>query len=40
MSGEIEFAPFVAMLSELNLPQDAKFVDLGSGVGKAVLAVR
>ena len=36
--GEIEFRPFVDVLQQLQVPTGAKFVDLGSGCGKAVLA--
>lgn len=36
--GEIEFRSFVDVLDQLKVPQNAKFVDLGSGCGKAVLA--
>ena len=38
--GEVDFAPFVAVLQQLQVPMAAKFVDLGSGCGKALLAVR
>ena len=36
--GEIEFATFIALLSQTNINQDTVFYDLGSGTGKAVLA--
>lgn len=36
--GEIEFLPFIALLSLVKPNQDTVFYDLGCGVGKAVLA--
>ena len=36
--GEIEFKPFIALLSLLKLDSKTVFYDLGSGTGKAVLA--
>lgn len=36
--GEIEFLPFIALLSLVDLDHKTIFYDLGSGVGKAVLA--
>lgn len=36
--GEIEFIPFVALLSLANPSKDTVFYDLGSGTGKAVIA--
>lgn len=36
--GEIEFEPFLALLSLCRLSADSIFYDLGSGTGKAVLA--
>jgi hypothetical protein len=36
--GEIEFLPFIALLSLAQLDGDTVFYDLGSGIGKAVLA--
>ena len=36
--GEIEFVPFIALLSLVNPDNKTVFYDLGSGVGKAVLA--
>lgn len=36
--GEIEFLPFVALLSLITLDSDTVFYDLGSGIGKAVIA--
>ncbi|MFI4919113.1 MAG: hypothetical protein ACHP65_06120 [Legionellales bacterium] len=36
--GEIEFLPFIALLSLTNPNSDTVFYDLGSGTGKAVLA--
>ncbi len=36
--GEIEFLPFIALLSLVALDHKTIFYDLGSGVGKAVLA--
>ena len=36
--GEIEFLPFIALLSLVALDHKTVFYDLGSGVGKAVLA--
>lgn len=36
--GEVEFIPFIALLSLIKLESTAVFYDLGSGVGKAVLA--
>ena len=36
--GEIEFIPFIALLSLVNPDKDTVFYDLGSGTGKAVLA--
>lgn len=35
---EIEFLPFVRVLEQLKIRKGAKFVDLGSGLGKAVFA--
>ncbi|MFT4058165.1 MAG: hypothetical protein QM652_01305 [Legionella sp.] len=36
--GEIEFLPFLALLSLVPLDEETVFYDLGSGTGKAVLA--
>ncbi|KTD64202.1 hypothetical protein [Legionella shakespearei] len=36
--GEIEFLPFIALLSLVKIDSTTVFYDLGSGVGKAVLA--
>lgn len=36
--GEIKFLPFIALLSLIPLDKNTVFYDLGSGVGKAVLA--
>ncbi|WP_298625169.1 hypothetical protein [uncultured Legionella sp.] len=36
--GEIEFIPFIALLSLVNPDKDTVFYDLGCGTGKAVLA--
>jgi hypothetical protein len=36
--GEIEFLPFIALLSLVKPDKDTVFYDLGSGIGKAVLA--
>lgn len=36
--GEIEFEPFIALLSLVQPNQNTIFYDLGSGIGKAVLA--
>lgn len=36
--GEIEFLPFIALLSLIHLDEQSVFYDLGSGTGKAVLA--
>lgn len=36
--GEIEFLPFIALLSLVTPDEDTVFYDLGSGTGKAVLA--
>lgn len=36
--GEIEFIPFIALLSQLQLDDKTIFYDLGSGTGKAVIA--
>lgn len=36
--GEIEFIPFIALLSLINPDENTVFYDLGCGVGKAVLA--
>lgn len=36
--GEIEFVPFIALLSMIKMDQDTVFYDLGSGTGKAVIA--
>lgn len=36
--GEIEFEPFIALLSLVRPNQNTRFIDLGSGTGKAVLA--
>jgi SAM-dependent methyltransferase len=36
--GEIEFIPFIALLSLVSLNRDTVFYDLGCGVGKAVIA--
>lgn len=36
--GEIEFLPFIALLSLVTPDSDTVFYDLGSGVGKAVIA--
>lgn len=36
--GEISFVPFIALLSQTNINKNSVFYDLGSGVGKAVLA--
>lgn len=36
--GEIQFLPFIALLSLVNPNKDTIFYDLGSGIGKAVLA--
>lgn len=38
VNGEIEFESFVNVIGQLRIPPSAKFVDLGSGSGKAVLA--
>lgn len=36
--GEIEFLPFIALLSLVNIDHNTVFYDLGSGTGKAVIA--
>lgn len=36
--GEILFVPFIALLSQTNINKHTIFYDLGSGVGKAVIA--
>lgn len=36
--GEIEFLPFIALLSLVNPDCDTVFYDLGSGIGKAIFA--
>ena len=36
--GEIEFIPFIALLSLVNWDEETVFYDLGSGTGKAVFA--
>lgn len=36
--GEIEFLPFIALLSMIKPDHDTVFYDLGSGIGKAVIA--
>ncbi|HAT8179767.1 TPA: methyltransferase [Legionella pneumophila] len=36
--GEIEFLPFIALLSMVNIDHNTVFYDLGSGTGKAVVA--
>lgn len=36
--GEIEFLPFIALLSLVKIDNNTVFYDLGSGIGKAVLA--
>lgn len=36
--GEIEFLPFIALLSLVELDEHSVFYDLGSGTGKAVIA--
>ena len=36
--GEIEFIPFIALISMTNPSQKTRFYDLGSGTGKAVIA--
>ncbi|HHQ8869421.1 TPA: methyltransferase [Legionella pneumophila] len=36
--GEIEFLPFTALLSMVNIDHNTVFYDLGSGTGKAVVA--
>jgi hypothetical protein len=36
--GEIEFIPFIALLSLVHPDKDTVFYDLGSGTGKAILA--
>lgn len=36
--GEIEFTAFIALLSLCHLTPETRFCDLGSGIGKAVLA--
>ncbi|HAT1659703.1 TPA: methyltransferase [Legionella pneumophila] len=36
--GEIEFLPFIALLSMVNIDDNTVFYDLGSGTGKAVVA--
>lgn len=36
--GEIEFIPFIALLSLIDVQQDSVFFDLGSGSGKAVIS--
>lgn len=36
--GEISFIPFIALLSQTDINKNTVFYDLGSGVGKAVLA--
>ena len=40
LHGEIGFEAFVRVLQQVSIPPRAKFVDLGSGCGMAVLAVR
>lgn len=37
--GEIEFQPFIALIALINPSKDTVFYDLGSGVGKAVMAL-
>lgn len=36
--GEILFLPFIALLSQTNIDKNSVFYDLGSGIGKAVIA--
>lgn len=36
--GEINFLPFIALLSQVQIDENTIFYDLGSGTGKAVLA--